>query len=306
MGVLGANLDVSLMYGMLNCMERREGFARQRLCVIPRPVVTNALTRPVTSSLLVTDAGWFPEARDHLRVRPHGAPETVLLVCTDGQGWVDVGHGRITVEPGTAALIPRGTPHSYGAQTHHPWTIWWCHLQGEDLDHLWHAIGSEEPAAVFPLQSPERITTLVEQIVAALERDHSPPRLLVTTGLAWHLMTQLAADRRLAERSEPLERAMRVLDERAEGSIRVSELARLVGVSPSHLGALFRAATGGGVLAYHRDLKMARARRLLDTTTLNITEIADRIGYTDPFYFSRQFRRVHGTSPSDYRRLRKG
>jgi AraC-like DNA-binding protein len=99
---------------------------------------------------------------------------------------------------------------------------------------------------------------------------------------------------------------MRYLEERVDGAIRVSDLARLVGVSTSHLGALFRDATGGGVLAYHTALKMARARRLLDTTDLHVAEVAREVGYPDPFYFSRQFRRVHGVSPSDYRVQRKG
>jgi transcriptional regulator GlxA family with amidase domain len=119
-------------------------------------------------------------------------------------------------------------------------------------------------------------------------------------------MTQLAVDRRLPEQGEPLERAMRYLEERVDGGIRVSELARLVGVSTSHLGALFRDATGGGVLAYHTALKMARARKLLDTTELQVGEIGREVGYGDPFYFSRQFSRVHGVSPSDYRLQRKG
>jgi AraC family transcriptional regulator, arabinose operon regulatory protein len=46
---------------------------------------------------------------------------------------------------------------------------------------------------------------------------------------------------------------------------------------------------------------MARARALLDTTTSTVTEIASAVGYSDPLYFSRHFRRVHGMSPSAYR-----
>ena len=88
--------------------------------------------------------------------------------------------------------------------------------------------------------------------------------------------------------------------------IRVSHLARLVGVSTSHLGALVRDATGGGVLAYHTGLKMARSRRLLDTTDLHVAEVGREVGYADPFYSSRQFSRVHGMSPSDSRVQRTG
>ena len=43
-------------------MERREGFEHQRLCVVPRPLVEQALARPVTRRLMVTEAGLFPAA----------------------------------------------------------------------------------------------------------------------------------------------------------------------------------------------------------------------------------------------------
>jgi transcriptional regulator GlxA family with amidase domain len=156
------------------------------------------------------------------------------------------------------------------------------------------------------LRAVDRLTAMLDEIVTALERDQSPARLLATAGMAWRLLTQLAVDRRLPEQGEPLERAMRYLSERVDGSIRVPELASLVGVSPSHLSALFRTATGGGVLAHHTALKMARARLLLDTTTLSIGEIGREVGMPDQFYFSRQFRKTHGVSPSTYRAHRKG
>lgn len=299
-------MDVSTTSGMIEVMERPDGFERQRLCVVPRPVIEEALSQPVTRRLVVTDAGWFPEATGHLRRRPDGAAETIVLVCTGGSGWVDLGAGRIRVGPGASVLIPRGAAHSYGADEEQPWTIWWCHLLGSDMMDLWNAIGADRSRPVISLRALERVTALMDEIVSSLERDHSPARLLATAGIAWRLMTQFAVDRRLPDQGEPLERAMRYLEERVDGSIRVSELARLIGVSASHLGALFREATGGGVLAYHTGLRMARARRLLDTTSLHVSEIARQVGYEDPFYFSRQFSRVHGMSPSDYRLHRKG
>jgi AraC family transcriptional regulator of arabinose operon len=113
-------------------------------------------------------------------------------------------------------------------------------------------------------------------------------------------------DRRLPEQGTPLQQAMKFLEDRVDGAIRLPELARVVGVSPSHLSKLFREATGGGVLAHHTALKMARARLLLDTTDLTIAEVGREIGLNDQFYFSRQFRRLHGVSPRAYRADRKG
>lgn len=290
-------------------MRRADGFEHERLTVVPRPLVESALARPVTRRMVVTDAGHFPHARQHGRRRPRGAAETIVIVCVAGMGWLELLEEpgqRMRVGPGAAMVIPGGTPHAYGASDDDPWTIWWCHVRGTDTAELIDAVRAGQDRLVFSLRSVERVTALMDEITTALERDTTPARLVAAAGMAWRLFTQLAVDRLLPEQGTPLERAMRYLEERVDGRVRVPELAAMVGVSASHLAALFRAATGGGVLAHHLALKMARARRLLDTTTLSVTEIGRQVGMDDPFYFSRRFRRTHGMSPSDYRATRKG
>jgi len=51
---------------------------------------------------------------------------------------------------------------------------------------------------------------------------------------------------------------------------------------------------------------MHSACQLLDTTGMSVKDIATSLGYDDPLYFSRAFRMVSETSPTEYRRIRKG
>jgi AraC-like DNA-binding protein len=51
---------------------------------------------------------------------------------------------------------------------------------------------------------------------------------------------------------------------------------------------------------------MTAARTFLERTDRTVGQIATDVGYSDPFYFSRHFRRVHGMSPSRYREERRG
>ena len=287
-------------------MERRDGFDHQRMSVVPYPLVDAALSRPATRRIVVTDAGHFPQAHGHARHRPAGAPETIVIVCVAGKGWIDIGGVHTRIGSSTALVIPNGVPHSYGADAEDPWTIWWCHLRGTDVPELLEAAGVSAARVTMSLRAVDRATALLDEIATSLERDTTPARLLAASGMAWRLLTQLAVDRALPEDGTPLERAIRYLEERVDGRVQVPDLAAMVGVSTSHLAALFREATGGGVLAYHLAQKMARARRLLDTTHLSVAEVGRAVGMDDPFYFSRQFRRTHGMSPSAYRSTRKG
>lgn len=277
------------------------GFLNQRIAVVPAPAVADALRQPATRRLTVTVAGYFPDALDHRVSRPQGVTETVVIVCTVGSGWVRIGGLTHRVVAPSALIIAAGEPHAYGASADHPWTIWWSHMSGTDVAELVRSMEVTSARPIVPLRALERHVSLLDEIVSSLERDQSPARLLGVAGAAWKLLTQISVDRLFPGDGDPLQRAMNYLAERLDGSISVPELARMVGVSPSHLGLLFRRATGGGVLAHHTALRMSRARQLLDITGAPIGEVAREVGYDDPFYFSRIFHRRHGMSPSAYR-----
>ncbi|WP_460782921.1 AraC family transcriptional regulator [Microbacterium tumbae] len=284
---------------------RWDGFPNQRLCVVPRPQVDAALSREGTRRLTVTDAGYFPQASGHRRERSKGAPETIVILCTAGTGAVRIGEERFILTPSACVTVPAGMPHEYESSMDDPWTIWWMHVRGTDVAELTGpALGSHR--YVTRLRALDRAVLLFDELVSLLERRLSPAHLLTASGIAWHLLTRITADSILPAEGSPLERAMRYLETRLDGSIHVSELAAIVGMSPSHLSALFRKATGGGPAAFHASLKMARARALLDGTTLSIGEVASAVGYGDPLYFSRHFRRVHGVNPTEYRAQHKG
>jgi len=284
---------------------RQEGFASQRLCVVPRPQVESALERPGTRRLMVTDAGHFPVAAGHRTTRPQGSAETIVVLCVAGAGAVRLRNGSYLMTAGSVITIPPRVPHEYEASLDDPWTIWWMHLRGSDVAELTGPLLGI-PRPVTRLRAVDGVVALFDQLVGLLERRLSPAHYLAASGVAWQLLTRIVTDGILPADGSPLERAMRFLEARVDGDVRIATLAAMIGISPSHLGALFRSATGGGPGAFHTSLKMARARSLLDTTTQSITEIAAAVGYADPLYFSRHFRRVHGVSPTQYRSLHKG
>ncbi|AMM20194.1 AraC family transcriptional regulator [Frondihabitans sp. PAMC 28766] len=275
------------------------------MVVVPPPTIDAALRLPITRRLVVTASGYYPEAENHARTRERGIDENIVIVCVSGSGWAQIGDEHLRVGASSALVIPAGVPHRYGSSKESAWTIWWCHVRGTDAPELIEAVVSSRGNG-FAIRDAERVVPFAQSILAELERDTSPARLVSAAGAAWNLLTHVATDAILRERGEPVERAIAYLRDTLETAVRVPELASLVGVSPSHLSALFKRATGGGVLAYQTGLRIARARHLLDTTSLSVTEVAAELGYSDPLYFSRLFRRTQGQSPRDYRQRPRG
>lgn len=83
--------------------------------------------------------------------------------------------------------------------------------------------------------------------------------------------------------------------------ISLRDVASAVALTPGHLTTTVRRKTGRTVQDWILEHRMAQARRLLVETDLTSDEVGTRVGYTDPAYFTRTFRRVHGTTPLRWR-----
>jgi AraC family transcriptional regulator of arabinose operon len=81
----------------------------------------------------------------------------------------------------------------------------------------------------------------------------------------------------------------------------VPALARLAGLSASRFAHLFRAEVGMPPARYLRQLRLRRARVLLEATVLTVREVMRQVGFRDPSHFARDFRRYHGIAPSTVR-----
>jgi AraC-like DNA-binding protein len=122
--------------------------------------------------------------------------------------------------------------------------------------------------------------------------------LLVEVG---RLAVDVVGDLRL--RDEPLLAAVfGVIEARYREPISLQDVARAVSLSPGHLTTVVRRKTGQTVQAWIAERRMAEARRLLVETDLAVAEVGWQVGYGDPGYFARSFRRAHGTTPLGWRR----
>jgi AraC-like DNA-binding protein len=92
-----------------------------------------------------------------------------------------------------------------------------------------------------------------------------------------------------------------VIDRRLREPLSLRDVASELGMTPGHLTTVVRRRTGRTVQEWIIERRMAEARSLLAGTQMPVGEIARRVGMSDPGYFSRLFRRTHGTSPRSWR-----
>jgi len=99
-----------------------------------------------------------------------------------------------------------------------------------------------------------------------------------------------------------MEQVKHHLDSHFRDEVSLPELGTIFHYSPSHLNMLFRKKYGVPILKYILNKRIDLAERLLQTTELEIKQVAYQTGFNDPLYFSRVFRQIKKRSPSDYRK----
>jgi AraC-like DNA-binding protein len=98
-----------------------------------------------------------------------------------------------------------------------------------------------------------------------------------------------------------IESTISYMKEHLDQPLRAATLASVAKMSLPHYFVIFKRCTGSTPIDYFIRLRMERARELLATTTCSVKEIAGVLGYDDPLYFSRVFKSVSQTTPTQYR-----
>ncbi|WP_028560545.1 response regulator transcription factor [Paenibacillus pinihumi] len=97
---------------------------------------------------------------------------------------------------------------------------------------------------------------------------------------------------------------MAYIEQQAELQFTQEQLARRANMSRGYFSQCFKDIAGVGFHEYVKEIRLVRARTLLETTSLPIYLIAERAGFKDEKYFSRMFQTEVGMLPSDYRNNR--
>ncbi|MDD5349333.1 MAG: AraC family transcriptional regulator [Chthoniobacteraceae bacterium] len=251
------------------------------------PARLNARPGPITS---VGSSGKGRVLRDY-----------ALVYVTDGQGrfkghdtnWRRVGAGDVFV------LFP-GIPHDYFALPGTGWTERWVCLNGE-LANQWcmHDVLCVD----WPVLHVGVHDEIVEGFDRLLEIARSCPPFAnqIQAGVTMETLALILKfyqnrTKHSKQTAPVIESALSYLGKHWAREVDFEALAAKLGVGHRHFRRLFQEATGLAPHQYLLNLRLNHAKRLL--ATLPVAEVAAQVGFSDPLYFSRLFKRKVGVAPT--------
>ena len=292
-------------------MKKEAGFKGQRTVILPEFIINEIQKDAMGKQLYLTDIGYYPHAQFHYFKRKEGSSEYILIYCTEGRGWFSLEGKKVNVYANQYFIIPKGVTHSYGADNKDPWSIYWMHFSGVQASHF------DDISGKMRLISPSNISRidyrieLFEEILQNLEMGYSKENLQYANICLYHFLASFKYIRqfrqiRTKREKDLVDDAIYHMREFISKKLTLDSIAAHAGLSASQFSLLFRRKTGRSVMDYLIHLRVQRACQYLDNTELKVKEIAAMVGYDDPYYFSRIFKKVMGNSPAQYRIMPKG
>jgi len=234
--------------------------------------------------------------------------EYQLLYLTDGEGTFKTDSIRTTpIKAGDMFLLFPGERHTYHPKADIGWKSYWIGFKGKNIDdRIAHSFLSPKKPIYHVGFSNELVELYEKAYNAAMDEKAYHQQTLagivnLLIGMMYSLERNIEFDKN-QKHVDMINKARLRIRESLESSLSIQEIVRDLGVSYSNFRKLFKEYTGLSPAIYQQDLRLQRAKELLSATDYSVKEIAYRLNFESPDYFSAKFKAKTGKKPSDLRK----
>jgi len=233
--------------------------------------------------------------------------EYQLVYISKGKGVFESEQGGThSISAGTAFLLFPGEWHRYSPDSDTGWQENWIGFNGSHAQHIMNNLFSPATPVVRTGADNELFNLL--QVVAKALNSPSPGYQEVLAGYAYAIISRLrVSPESPAGTSQPdvqINEAKIYILENSERDIDLQKLSKKLGISYSGFRTKFKKSTGLSPRQFQLQIRINKAQQLLVHTSLQISTIAEDLGFCSLFYFSRVFSAKVGMTPSKFRDAR--
>lgn len=239
------------------------------------------------------------------RIQRETYPGHEFILCLGGRGWAQIAGKRHLIGPNELLWVNCHHPHAYGAVAKEPWELYWIRVEGRPLDRVSNLLEIRSQPVIKNLNTPvarQEFERIFYHMTATRPSDAALVNAAVTAIIA------LAFEARLSDTDEirpelpmPVQKALEKMRLYFHMPIRVVELAALSGMSESHFSRMFKSCIGTSPIDWLRRERINQAKHRLIESDDPIKEIARQVGYSDQFFFSKDFKKMTKLTPTQFR-----
>lgn len=226
-----------------------------------------------------------------------------LHFVVSGKGYLLVNGKTIPVYPHEVFVLNDQTPFSYYPDKDDPWEYVFFEFGGPLAKHYVANADFSLEKIKKPCRHPQRVLTLLSDAFKKTGKTLSYFRVASLFFTILDYVCQPEAQTEFFCEPNFLEEVKHFIRLKYLNSdFNVEYLCSSMHISHSHLCRIFKQSENMSPIAYINRLKMARAEELLENTAMSVLEVSSASGFREYEYFLRLFKRMHGVSPTAYRK----
>ena len=252
----------------------------------------------------VVRGGQLKAGLEH-RIQRETYPGHELIFCTAGRGWIQVNGKRHEVSANDLVWVNCHHPHAYGSHSKQPWELYWIRVEGRPLGKVASLLEMKSQPVIQnidPEKAKQEFELILQHMIGNRPSDAALINAAVTAIIALIFHARLSdSDTIQPELPMPVQKALEKMRLYYHTPIRVAELAQVAGMSESHFSRQFKTAIGTSPIDWLRRERINQAKHRLIESDDAIKEVARQVGYSDQFFFSKDFKKMTQLTPSKFR-----
>jgi AraC-like DNA-binding protein len=273
---------------------------------LPASLINEQKNNPAARDLYLTETGELEVEEGTIWNSEGETDDNLLAYCTKGEGIVLLAGEQVPVSGDQFFIVPGGETFKYYSVLNTKSRFLIARFNGKIAQRMSHGFSVVRNLVPSVNNMVANREMLFDEIFNNLSKGFHDQNLEYVNFCFGHLLaTFIYANRTsddLADESSPaVRRSIHFLEKNLHKKLSLQQIASEAGYSPTYFTTLFRKETNYAPLSYFSHLKILKACEFLDYTRMKVKEISFQMGYADPYYFTRDFKKKMGMSPRQYR-----
>lgn len=239
------------------------------------------------------------KTKNYIMDRPEGRVDYQIIYVYEGIGRFLLNGEIVSVPAGNILLFPPHKPQYYAYLPSENPTIYWIHFTGTNCDALLKKYQIQN-CYVGKIVS---LKILFQDIITELQLKNPLYEDLVINAFHKMLMIICRSHQQILmpnENNFSIDRLIIELNRNYMKKWTISSMADFCKVSDGYFSHIFKKHTGNSPIAFLNRLRIEKAKFLLSSNTMNISTVSVLVGFDDPLYFSRTFKKITGIPPQNF------